>query len=312
MLRSFQMKHTDLGLTRVDALVVFASLSLLVQAALPVMQYARESSRRSACKNNLREISIGVLAHVEAHERFPSGGWGYAWIGEPERGTDIDQPGSWVFNSLHYLGEGELRDSGKGTNGKNRELALMERCATPLSLFVCPSRRSNQSWPQRGLVRPYTDRGRITRTLESAARSDYAACAGNEDKRVSFQKLGWKHPKSLEEGASDDFVWPVDPGFKDSDGNTLRFTGVIYGRSRIVPRDLRDGASNTYMLGEKSMRNQHYENGRDPGDKYNMYSGFSSDTSRSAYRNPIRDTKWGHTQSRFGSAHPSVWLAGFC
>ena len=34
---------------------------------------------------------------------FASGGWGWVWQGDPDRGNGKNQPGGWIFNILPYL-----------------------------------------------------------------------------------------------------------------------------------------------------------------------------------------------------------------
>lgn len=66
------------GFTLVELLVVIAIIGLLVSMLLPAVQRARESSRRSSCTNNLRQISLATHNYLSGHRKFPSG-----WIEGP-------------------------------------------------------------------------------------------------------------------------------------------------------------------------------------------------------------------------------------
>lgn len=59
--------------TLVEMLVVIAVLGVLVALLLPAVQSARESARRIACANNLRQLGIAAHNHHSAHNCFPAG-----------------------------------------------------------------------------------------------------------------------------------------------------------------------------------------------------------------------------------------------
>ena len=57
--------------TLVELLVVIAIIGTLIALLLPAVQRARESSRRSSCVNNLRQIAMGTLHFEERFGRIP-------------------------------------------------------------------------------------------------------------------------------------------------------------------------------------------------------------------------------------------------
>jgi len=60
------------GFTLVEILVVIAIIALLAALLFPVFARSRESSRRSACLNNLHQISTAFALYVQDHdERLP-------------------------------------------------------------------------------------------------------------------------------------------------------------------------------------------------------------------------------------------------
>ena len=61
------------GFTLVELLAVIAIIGILVTLLLPAIQQARESARRAACSNNLRQVGIALAMYHDAVQSFPTG-----------------------------------------------------------------------------------------------------------------------------------------------------------------------------------------------------------------------------------------------
>jgi hypothetical protein len=95
-------------------MVVLVIVAMLLTLMAPAVQHVRESARDMDCSNRLRQIGIAIHAHEQAHKILPTNGWGYEWIGNPNRGFRRTQPGGWVYNILPYMEQASVHDLGRG------------------------------------------------------------------------------------------------------------------------------------------------------------------------------------------------------
>lgn len=63
------------GFTLVELLVVLAIIGLLVSIALPAVQQARESARRTQCRSQLRQLSLALHNYHDARQVLPAGAY---------------------------------------------------------------------------------------------------------------------------------------------------------------------------------------------------------------------------------------------
>ena len=87
--------------------------------------------------------ALACLSHEQANGYLPSGGWGWLWGPDSDRGFGKRQPGGWHFSILSYMGLDNLHDMSLGQNYK----ALTDMVATPVGTFICPSRRQAIAYP---------------------------------------------------------------------------------------------------------------------------------------------------------------------
>lgn len=277
------------ALTLLEVLVAISIIGMLMALLLPAVQASRESARRTSCQNNLKQIGLATLTQESAHRRFPSGGWGFAWVGDPDRGTGKSQPGGWLYSLLAYFERGDLARMGSGEPFKKKKEVLTLVVQVPIKMFNCPSRRVQALSALAPNPPPIN-----YNFVPAVAQTDYAVNAGDYDVG------GGSGPRSLADGDNPSYPWR----------DTSRATGISYLRSEVVRAQITDGGSHTYLVGEKYAIQS---GGVDAGDDQSMYSGYDYDTYRWGKRDspPLMDDA-ASAPDRFGSPHPAGCNFVFC
>jgi prepilin-type processing-associated H-X9-DG protein len=111
------------------------------------------------------------------------------------------------------------------------------------------------------------------------------------------------------------FCWTMSPDV------FAQHTGISYGTSKVAVADVRDGTTNTYLVGEKYVQPDAYQNGMSAGDDNGMYCGHDWDICRYTYYDasnpansyrPLQDQAGLESSMSFGSAHPAGFNMAFC
>ena len=321
------------GFTLVELLIVISIIGVLIALVMPAVQSAQESGRRAQCMNNLHQMALGCLALEAKCGYFPSGGWGWCWAGDPDRGYGSQQPGGWHYSLLPFIDLADLHDLGKGmplgnkgdmyppTNTRNAQGFLIAQ--TPVAMFTCPTRHKLQLFPYvHGSC--YVN---ITEPYPVIGRSDYAANGGSNYVTV---------PGGPNGGYTLNFDWSqiggsVNAGPPGATGQAA--TGVVCVASQVTTAMIKDGQANTYLIGERYLCVDCYNTGsccdndqgwdegydwdsiRGTGTGYvnNKFPGLPPPSGSGSPTLPSQDRPGvGGCMGNFGSAHPAGFNMAFC
>lgn len=300
----------DAAFTLVELLVVIAIIGVLVALLLPAVQAAREAARRSQCTNNLKQLGLAAMNHESTHGTLPSNGWGFGWVGDPDAGYGVDQPGGWMYSILEYVEQGNLRRLGAGATGRDKGKAIgFELPQKIVTVFHCPSRSRMRLLPYKRFD-PWVNVGGADRGLirTGVARGDYAmnggdASSGSDVNGISGVECGPDFGPETQEDADAMDEWNLT--LETCNGVALQGGGAEF-------QHIQDGATNTYLFGEKYLDPQEYETGDDWGDDACYYTGVDHDNMRWADDFPAQDQLGQLGREIWGSPHPGGFHMVMC
>jgi prepilin-type N-terminal cleavage/methylation domain-containing protein len=222
------------GFTLIELLVVIAIIAILIALLLPAVQQAREAARRTQCKNNLHQIGLALHNYHDSYNKFPPGiivgnlqSWSVHILSQLEQAP--------LFNDVNF----DLLANNTATVAPGQQVNS-NLGATILPLYRCPSDSGDPS--------------------TEAPRQTNNNMAVNCSAMPSNDQCCLKSPTGPWDRATSNYIANWGPGeagnTKPSDATgasgTLDGGGLFYANSSLSFRDMLDGSSNTFAVGERA------------------------------------------------------------
>jgi prepilin-type N-terminal cleavage/methylation domain-containing protein len=319
------------GFTLVELLVVIAIIGILVALLLPAIQAAREAARRAKCQNNIKNVCLAVLNYESANKRYPVGfvsqpsaveSWGWAAFALPylEEQAIYDQlrPSSTFMQPVDGMRKGSRNLADVFDAGRSNPAEIVP-LQTPLPIFRCPS----DSTP--GQVPCQRSDGSCTATPVTAVpntltdgdlwtRSFLGAYAG----RLTQLFLPSTSNYVGNRGTIDANCDGLGSGTAASPWMPLAYrcesNGVFFGDSRISNKQITDGSSSTFMVGERDRfcMAGTWIGARNPRDGAENHSSLWTLGHAFTQLNDPHTQEYNTCTEGFSSAHPGGGFFGFC
>lgn len=200
------------GFTLVELLVVIAIIGVLVALLLPAVQAAREAARRATCVNQIRQVALACLNFHDTNGHFPAG--------------SDEQAFSYLAQILPFHEQSNLHDL-IDYDYSWHDVENEQAVNTPMPIFKCPSVDELEIT---GLGPPGNGWN-----AQSNLRGHYVGIMG------ARRSLACPAPEGD----------PYTAEFCTSGGGVAT-NGMIYNKSEISFRQIADGSSNTFLIGEMS------------------------------------------------------------
>lgn len=212
MARSFAKRR---GFTLVELLVVIAIIGVLVALLLPAVQAAREAARRMECTNKLKQLGLALHNHHDSKGVFPAG--------VRNTTTKDMNTSTWCTSD---------------TKEKTRE---------PWSVAILPYMEQGNLYDQFDLNGAFTSSSNTAGTTQN-------------DNLFKLNNRSYQCPSDPNAKASNNYTsyFGVQGGGPDSlkscagtsSQRLFYLNGPLYFNSKTTFGDIRDGTTNTFLVGE--------------------------------------------------------------
>jgi prepilin-type N-terminal cleavage/methylation domain-containing protein/prepilin-type processing-associated H-X9-DG protein len=225
------------GFTLIELLVVIAIIAILIGLLVPAVQKVREAAGRASCQNHLKQLGLACHSYHDTFKTLPRNGNEFGLTNSHgTNGTGCCGVGaphwSWIARLLPHIEQDNLhRLGGIPINRMNLNANVVSVLRTPLPFLQCPSAIDN---PIR------TNSADLGGT--NVATTNYKGVSGANWGTDFFPNESSFSTNYRNRGANGSFN-----GLENGDGIFWR-ADIRLGKKRLS--DIRDGTSNTFMIGE--------------------------------------------------------------
>ncbi len=214
--------------TLIELLVAITVISILIAIILPAVQQAREASRRLQCRNNLKQIGIALSNYIQLRSVYPPG-----YVYNPIARAPF-MGWSWETMLLPMLDQAPLYNSLTSQFDPGVPATGWSLSQSELASFRCPSDVGDSLIAGIDIptVNSATGQPGVTSTADIAfGRSNYFGVAGYWDNAGVITGLNASGTAGIV--------------------STKTFRGTFGENSSILSGQIRDGSSNTIVVGER-------------------------------------------------------------